>query len=156
MLEAALAELDHLAIVRTDKTCRAKQVGLTQSALRHLRRVIGKTKMRPDKIELPLPARHDVARAQRIDLLLDDETGEQRDHGHGWCDVTAGDGRVGHLPPGLRHHIQQAVVVQRHVGLEGSDALRHRGLPALVAARNHHRVAAMRVHHHAALLIGAP
>ena len=98
-----------------------------------------------------------MAGGQRVHLLLDDEAGEQGDHGHRRRDVGARMRGVVDLPPGLAHHVEQAGVVQRHVGLEGSHALGHRGvLPALVATRNHDGVTAVFVHDHPAFLVRTP
>ena len=69
------------AVVRRHEAGGAEQVGLAQAALRHLGRVVGETGVGPDEVEGVVAHRLDVARRQRVDLLLDDDAGEQR-HQH--------------------------------------------------------------------------
>jgi hypothetical protein len=71
--EALLRQLDHLAVVGRHEARGAEQVGLTQTALGHLGRVVGEAEVGPDEVEGPRPARHDVPHRQRVDLLLDDQ-----------------------------------------------------------------------------------
>ena len=129
--EARLAQLDHLAIVGADKPRGAEQIGLAQAALRHFGRVVGKAEMRPDEIELALAARHDVTCAQRIDLLLDDQAGKQRDHEgklvEQWRAASGEKAHEQRLADVLgSEFVEQSVTVNYE-----SSALRHDGQPAV-------------------------
>jgi len=76
--EAALRHLDHLAVVGRDVAGRAEQVRLPQPPARHLGRVVLEAEVRPDEVERADAARDDVARGERVHLLLHDQAREQR------------------------------------------------------------------------------
>ena len=109
--------------------------------------------MDPHEVETVGPAQHDLARRKRIDLLLDDDAWKQRHHDDCGRDIAD-------RPPRLGHDVGHAIVGQRHVGLEGADALGDFGAVLqfrfVVLSRHHRRVTAMRVDHHLRLLVGAP
>ena len=62
LLEAALRELDDLAVVGRDKAGRSKQVGLAQPPARHLLAVALVAEMGPDEVEGAMPIGLYVAR----------------------------------------------------------------------------------------------
>src|SRR5512132_318595 len=140
-----LRELDDLAVVRRHVTGRAEKVRLAQSPALHLWRIVGESEVRPYEVERVRPARLDMPRRQRIDLLLDDDAREDGRH-H--------DGRS--VPPRLVDDVEHAIVVQRHVRLEARNALRHRTRSAFVAPGDHARVPSVRVGDEVRLLVGAP
>lgn len=51
LLETELRQLDKFGVISRHKTGRAEQVGMYQTALRRLRRVILNIKVEPDKIK---------------------------------------------------------------------------------------------------------
>lgn len=102
-------KLDHFAIVRRDKTGWAKQVGLLQAPGMHLGRVVLKTKVGPNKIEVAMAIGLNVPRLDTVDLLLEDDTGEHCGH----------DSR-GAAPPILWDDVQETGGVELHAGFEAA------------------------------------
>src|SRR5208282_566555 len=83
LADAVLHELHRLVVLEPEEAGRTHEIALAQAVARHGLVVALVAEHGPDHGELAWPARHDLARAQRVELALHDEVGPDREHGHG-------------------------------------------------------------------------